>query len=82
MDNMIMMLEAYSNNLEELVANRTEELAQEKIKTDRLLYQMLPPYVKLNPFVFWNIHSICLAFNSSLNVHTRSISVLYDFITF
>lgn len=45
MDNMIMMLEAYSNNLEELVANRTEELAQEKQKTDKLLYQMLPPYV-------------------------------------
>ncbi|XP_053375519.1 atrial natriuretic peptide receptor 2-like isoform X2 [Mercenaria mercenaria] len=43
MDNMIKMLEAYSNNLEELVANRTEELDQEKQKTDRLLYQMLPP---------------------------------------
>lgn len=40
-----MMLEAYSNNLEELVADRTEELAQEKQKTDKLLYQMLPPYV-------------------------------------
>jgi len=43
MDNMILMLEAYSNNLEELVANRTEELAREKEKTDTLLYQMLPP---------------------------------------
>lgn len=43
MDNMIMMLEAYSNNLEELVAERTEELAHEKQKTDKLLYQMLPP---------------------------------------
>ncbi|KAL4223762.1 hypothetical protein ACF0H5_017228 [Mactra antiquata] len=45
LDNMIKMLEAYSNNLEELVANRTEELAQEKQKTDSLLYQMLPPLV-------------------------------------
>ncbi|KAH3894135.1 atrial natriuretic peptide receptor 2-like isoform X2 [Dreissena polymorpha] len=45
LDNMITMLETYSNNLEELVANRTQELAQEKQKTDTLLYQMLPPLV-------------------------------------
>lgn len=43
MDNMILMLEAYSNNLEQLVTERTEELALEKQKTDRLLYNMLPP---------------------------------------
>lgn len=43
MDNMIQMLEAYSNNLEQLVTERTEELALEKQKTDRLLYNMLPP---------------------------------------
>ncbi|XP_033748554.1 atrial natriuretic peptide receptor 2-like [Pecten maximus] len=45
MDNMIHLLEAYSNNLEELVTSRTEELAQEKQKTDKLLYNMLPPMV-------------------------------------
>ncbi|XP_041349332.1 atrial natriuretic peptide receptor 2-like [Gigantopelta aegis] len=45
LDNMIQLLEAYSNNLEDLVAERTNELAQEKRKTDRLLYQMLPPSV-------------------------------------
>ncbi|XP_048752602.2 atrial natriuretic peptide receptor 1-like isoform X2 [Ostrea edulis] len=45
MDNMIQMLEAYSNNLEQLVTERTEELALEKQKTDRLLYNMLPPLV-------------------------------------
>ncbi|XP_052072902.1 atrial natriuretic peptide receptor 1-like [Mytilus californianus] len=45
MDNMIHMLEAYSNNLEALVSERTEELAREKQKTDLLLYQMLPPSV-------------------------------------
>ena len=43
MDNMIHMLESYSNNLETLVSERTEELAREKQKTDLLLYQMLPP---------------------------------------
>ncbi|ESO95406.1 hypothetical protein LOTGIDRAFT_117064, partial [Lottia gigantea] len=42
MDNMIQLLEAYSGNLEKLVAERTEEVAQEKAKTERLLYQMLP----------------------------------------
>ncbi|XP_060078401.1 atrial natriuretic peptide receptor 2-like [Ylistrum balloti] len=45
MDNMIHLLEAYSNNLEELVTSRTEELALEKQKTDKLLYNMLPPMV-------------------------------------
>ncbi|XP_050410859.1 retinal guanylyl cyclase 2-like [Patella vulgata] len=45
MDNMIQLLEAYSNNLEDLVAERTDELAQEKLKTERLLCQMLPPAV-------------------------------------
>ncbi|XP_046570143.1 atrial natriuretic peptide receptor 1-like [Haliotis rubra] len=45
LDNMLKMLEAYSNNLEQLVADRTEELALEKQKTERLLYTMLPPSV-------------------------------------
>ncbi len=45
---MLHMLEAYSDNLEHLVAERTEELALEKQKTELLLYQMLPPYVVEN----------------------------------
>ena len=51
LDNMIKMLESYSNDLEELVAERTDELAVEKQKTDRLLYQMLPPYVSHFSFI-------------------------------
>ena len=51
MDNMIQMLEAYSNNLEQLVSDRTEELALEKQKTDRLLYNMLPPWVAHNQYL-------------------------------
>ena len=51
---MIKMLESYSNDLEELVAERTDELAEEKQKTDRLLYQMLPPYVS-----FWFNFRLC-----------------------
>ncbi|XP_076452496.1 LOW QUALITY PROTEIN: atrial natriuretic peptide receptor 1-like [Babylonia areolata] len=44
-DNMLSLMETYSSRLEQLVAERTAELAQEKAKTDRLLYQMLPPSV-------------------------------------
>ena len=41
-DNMVKKLEKYANNLEEIVAKRTEELMIEKKKTDQLLYRMLP----------------------------------------
>ncbi|XP_063399114.1 atrial natriuretic peptide receptor 1-like [Mytilus trossulus] len=41
-ENMIVMMEKYSNQLEELVAERTVQLEDEKRKTDALLYQMLP----------------------------------------
>ncbi|KAL4224656.1 hypothetical protein ACF0H5_015353 [Mactra antiquata] len=41
-DNMIAMMEKYTNNLEEIVAERTEQLQEEKRKTDELLYRMLP----------------------------------------
>ncbi|KAJ8303918.1 hypothetical protein KUTeg_017501 [Tegillarca granosa] len=44
-DNMIVMLEKYSNNLEELVEQRTTELVEEKKKTDALLYSLLPASV-------------------------------------
>lgn len=45
MDNMVQMLEKYANNLEEIVEQRTQELVEEKKKTDKLLYMMLPEYV-------------------------------------
>ena len=44
---MVKKLERYANNLEELVDKRTEELFQEKKKTDQLLYRMLPTYALL-----------------------------------
>ncbi len=43
-DNTLRMLEEYANNLEEIVGRRTAELVEEKKKTDRLLYSMLPRY--------------------------------------
>ena len=38
-------MEHYANNLEGLVTERTNELLQEKKKSDELLYQVLPKYV-------------------------------------
>ena len=42
MDTMIKMMEKYTDHLEDIVAERTSELAAEKAKTDELLYRMLP----------------------------------------
>ncbi|KAK8405682.1 hypothetical protein O3P69_001881 [Scylla paramamosain] len=44
-DNMLEMMEKYANNLEALVDERTDQLIEEKKKTEALLYEMLPPYV-------------------------------------
>jgi len=45
MDTMISMMEKYTDHLEDIVAERTAELAAEKAKTDELLYRMLPKTV-------------------------------------
>ena len=44
---MISRLETYANNLEDIVADRTKQLEEEKKKTDTLLYRMLPRSVTL-----------------------------------
>ncbi|KRT86564.1 Adenylate and Guanylate cyclase [Oryctes borbonicus] len=41
-DNMMAMMEKYANNLEVLVDERTDQLQEEKKKTEALLYEMLP----------------------------------------
>jgi len=45
MDNMILLMEKYTDHLEEVVRERTEQLEEEKQKTDALLYRMLPKIV-------------------------------------
>lgn len=42
MDNILNMMEKYAFNLEEIVEERTQQLVEEKKKTDRLLFRMLP----------------------------------------
>lgn len=42
---MMAMMEKYANNLEALVDDRTDQLVEEKKKTEALLYEMLPRYV-------------------------------------
>nr|XP_006814370.1 PREDICTED: atrial natriuretic peptide receptor 1-like [Saccoglossus kowalevskii] len=42
MDNILNMMEKYANNLEEIVEQRTGQVLEEKLKTDQLLYRMLP----------------------------------------
>ena len=41
-DQMISMMEKYANNLEDLVEDRTQQLAEEQRKTEELLARMLP----------------------------------------
>ncbi|XP_060597382.1 receptor-type guanylate cyclase Gyc76C-like isoform X2 [Ruditapes philippinarum] len=45
MDNMIAMMEKYASNLEALVEERTDQLREEKKKTEDILLQMLPKAV-------------------------------------
>ncbi|KAL5005346.1 hypothetical protein ScPMuIL_018802 [Solemya velum] len=44
-DTMFRMLEKYSNDLEDIVRERTTQLEEEKKKTDNLLFRMLPATV-------------------------------------
>lgn len=41
-DNVLSMLEKYADNLEKLVEERTEQLLEERTKTENLLHQLLP----------------------------------------
>lgn len=42
MDDLLRRMEQYANNLEALVEEKTEQLSQEKRRSEELLYQVLP----------------------------------------
>lgn len=42
MDNMMAIMERYATKLEEIVEERTDQLREEKKRTEELLIQMLP----------------------------------------
>ena len=46
-NSMLQKLEKYADNLECLVEQRTAQVEEEKLKTEKLLYRMLPPLVFL-----------------------------------
>lgn len=42
MDDLLRRMEQYANNLEALVEEKTDQLSQEKRRSEELLYQVLP----------------------------------------
>lgn len=44
MDDLLKRMEQYANNLEVLVEEKTDQLSQEKRRSEELLFQVLPRY--------------------------------------
>ncbi|CAH1790846.1 unnamed protein product, partial [Owenia fusiformis] len=69
-DRMLVKMEAYANNLEEIVEQRTSQLVEEKKKTDKLLYRMLPAVIadelKQGKTVVPEIVDMCTVFFSDI----------------
>ncbi|EDO27923.1 predicted protein, partial [Nematostella vectensis] len=67
-DNMITMMAKYTDQLEDIVEERTKQLAEEKAKTDELLYKMLPRPIadelkKGNPVSAESFQSVTIFFS-------------------
>lgn len=45
---MFKMIEQYTNNLEDLIKEKTIKLEEEKKKSEKLLMEMLPKWVECN----------------------------------
>ncbi|KAK2151074.1 hypothetical protein LSH36_376g01001 [Paralvinella palmiformis] len=58
MDKVLKMMEKYAYNLESIVEERTQQLIEEKKKTDKLLYRMLPSTIFYSDTSQWPIESL------------------------
>ena len=45
MDNVLKTMEKYAESLDDIVNERVQQVAEQKRKTDQLLYRLLPAYV-------------------------------------
>ena len=68
---MVAMMERYQGNLEQLVAERTDLLEEEKRKTEALLHRMLPKYVTDHVTSFMNELYACNSIVISYSAATR-----------
>ena len=65
---MIAIMEKYAYNLEGLVQERTNQLTEEKKKTDALLNRMLPKWVYLFYYSINLFFKICHLSPSSISI--------------
>ncbi|KAG7303105.1 hypothetical protein JYU34_013133, partial [Plutella xylostella] len=73
-DNMLAMMEKYASNLEEVVAQRTEQLVQEKRRTDDLLHRMLPRVISPSEPSCLHRRSVAEALKRGERVQAESFS--------
>lgn len=68
------IMEKYASNLEDLVEERTDQLIEEKKKTEELLHQMLPRYMWISEIDnYFSVRSVafCTVFENFLVVISR-----------
>lgn len=64
-ENLLIRMEQYACDLEMIVKQRTNELAEEKKKTEELLYQILPKYSRVFSVInFIASINTCLSFQA------------------
>lgn len=72
-DNMLAIMEKYAYNLEGLVQERTNQLTEEKKKTDALLHRMLPKWVLFLNLILIHYDALSLAFITKFKITLLSL---------